>query len=164
MASASCSSATATALDPKDASTILRVRDSATAPWRDLVRWPIDRSGFDRDQRILGFVSYGRELLVQSPIGANTTRLVAIDVATGREREVLAADPRADLWNMSDFAGPASEVAVMRDPRTGAVQAAAIDAEKPEWKAIDPAVAEDFRALAAAQRGVFTVDSRDTAD
>lgn len=151
----------AAALDARDASTILRVRDTPGGPWRDLVRWPFEQAGNDRYRRILGFVSDGRELLVQTPLGANTTRLVAIDVASGKEREVHPADPRADIWNPLNPAGPWDPVVLLHH-RTGLVQAVAVHHQMPEWKVVDASVAPDFERLAALQRGVFRITSRDS--
>ena len=42
------------------------------------------------------------------------------------------------------------------------MQAAAFDYMKPEWRAIDPAVAADLKYLAALQAGIFLVSSEDT--
>lgn len=153
----------ATVLDPEDASTVLRVRDAEDAPWRELVRWPFRQASNDRYQRILGFVSEGREILVQTPVRANTTCLAAIDLGTGKEREVFPADPRGDIWNLLGN-GAETEVMVLRDPRTGAVQAVAINHEVPEWKAVDARVASDFKILEKIQRVPFTIESRDEAD
>jgi len=41
------------------------------------------------------------------------------------------------------------------------VEAAAFDYMKPEWRAVDPAVAADLKYLAALQSGVFLVSSQD---
>src|SRR5262249_44082124 len=119
-------------------------------------------AGNDRYRRILGFVSNDRELLVQTPIGANTTRLVAMDVASGKEREVEPADPRGDIWNPLSAASSWDPV-VLRDRRTGGVQAVAVNGQTPEWKVVDPSLAPDFERLRAVQRGTFGIVSRDTA-
>jgi len=153
----------ATALDAKDASTILRVRDTPKGPWRDLVRWPFEQAGNDRYRRILGFVSNDRELLVQTPIGASTTRLVAMDVASGKEREVCPADPRGDIWNPLSAASSWDPV-VLRDRRTGGVQAVAVNGQMPEWNVVDVSLAPDFERLRALHKGTFVISSRDTAD
>jgi dipeptidyl aminopeptidase/acylaminoacyl peptidase len=41
----------ATVLDAKTGDTVIRVRDSARAPWRDLLRWPFAEAGNDIYQR-----------------------------------------------------------------------------------------------------------------
>ena len=63
---------------------------------------------------------------------------------------MLASDPQADLWQ--NFA---RDFVLLRDPRDQHVQAAAFDYMKPEWRAIDPAVAADLKYLAALQARIF---------
>lgn len=161
----------ATALNPKDGSSILRVRDKAGAPWRDLATWSFDEAGMDRYQKILGFTPDGRALYVQSPIGSNTTRLVTIDLASGKETTLLEADEDGDLWNKYDPSTAVMEVERLVDPRTGRIQAVAVNPLIPEWIAIGAGattpqggVREDLATLAKVQPGVFTVTSKDLAD
>jgi dipeptidyl aminopeptidase/acylaminoacyl peptidase len=98
-------------------------------------------------------------LVVGSSKGSPTNRLVELDAATGKEMRVLASDPQADLWQ--NFA---TNFVLLRDPRDQHVQAAAFDYTKPEWRAIDPAVAADLKYLATLQPGVFLVSSKDLSD
>jgi dipeptidyl aminopeptidase/acylaminoacyl peptidase len=154
----------AVALDPDDSATLIRVRDAAGAPWRQLFRWSFEEAGFDRMQRIVGFTTGGDGIIVQMPVGANTTRLVEVDARTGKERAVLAHDPRCDLWNELNESGTSYDVAVLLHPRTCAVQAVGLEYLKPEWKVLDPAIRADFDRLARTGSGVFEVVSRDQAD
>jgi len=152
------------ALDSTNSNTILRVRDSAHSPWRTLQEWPFMQSGFDRDQRLIGFSRDGSSLLVLSPLGSRTTRFISLDVKTGRQRDSLPADPRADVWCPFDFANEWSAPSLIRDPHTGAVQAYQVDYLKPEWKVLDPRLRPDFDALAKLHDGVLLHVSRDDAD
>lgn len=145
-------------------SAVIRVRDSAEAPWRDLLRWPFEEAGFDRFQRIIGFSNGGRALLVQSCIGSSTTGIVEVDLATGGQEEVVPADPEFDLWNMDDFTAEFMPAALMRHPKTGAIQAWAVHSMVPEWRTNDPALQKDFARIRAFRPGVFQVVSRDSAD
>src|SRR5206468_10714149 len=86
-----------TALRRRDVATVLRVRDRPDAPWRDLVTWPFEQAGFDRYQKIVGFVN-NSTLLVQMWAGGNTARLVTMSAKDGRVMETVASDPNADLW------------------------------------------------------------------
>ena len=52
----------------------------------------------------------------------------------------------------------------MKDERTGAVQAYAVQYLKPEWKILDPSLRADFARLEKLHDGVPMVDSRDRAD
>jgi dipeptidyl aminopeptidase/acylaminoacyl peptidase len=147
-----------------DANAIIRVRDSATAPWRELLRWNFEEAGFDRFQRIVGFSSGGRGLRVQTCVGSNTTRIVEIDLATGAMKDIVPADPDYDLWNPLSFTHPYFPVAVMRHPSTGAIQAYAVHSMLPEWRALDPAIAADFERIRAFRPGLFEIESRDAED
>ncbi len=141
--------------------TVVRVRDSSKAPWRDLLKIPFEQAPFlgqvNGGNIIVGFSQDGKKLVVGSSKGSPTNRLVELDASTGKELRVLAGDPQADLWQ--NFA---RDFVLLRDPRDQHVQAAAFDYMKPEWRAIDPAVAADLKYLAALQAGIFLVSSEDT--
>jgi dipeptidyl aminopeptidase/acylaminoacyl peptidase len=154
----------AAALDPRTGDTILRVRDRADAPWRDLQRWSFEDAGNDRYQRVLAFTPDGRGLIVQTPIGANTTRVVTLDAVAGREIAEHASDSKADVWNRFDPTSTFAHAAVLLHPRTRAVQAVAFQGALPEWKVLDRALEQDFRLIARAFRGIPDVRCRDLAD
>jgi dipeptidyl aminopeptidase/acylaminoacyl peptidase len=140
--------------------TVVRVRDSGKAPWRDLLKIPFEQASFlgqvNGGNIIVGFSQDGKKLVVGSSKGSPTNRLVELDTATGKELRVLASDQEADLWQ--NFA---RDFVLLRNPRDQHVQAAAFDYMKPEWRAVDPAVANDLKYLAALQKGVFLVSSQD---
>ncbi len=153
----------ATALNA-DAATEVRVRDDERSPWRAIATWPFAEAGFDRLDRIVGFTDGGRALFVQSSSGRNTTALVKMDAATGRELAVLAHDPRCDLWGVPNAAN-ATVPQVLTSLDGTRVLAAGFEWQKPEWMVLDPSVAEDFRLLGAmSPGGVFTIESRDSSD
>lgn len=139
--------------------TVVRVRDSGRSPWRNLLNIPFEQAPFlgqvNGGNIIVGYSQDGKKLVVGSSKGSPTNRLVELDAATGKELRVLASDPQADLWQ--NFA---TSFVLLRDPRDQHVQAAAFDYMKPEWRAIDPAVAGDLKYLAALQPGVFLVSSQ----
>ena len=137
----------AVAASEKDGSSTLRVRESATAPWRDLVTFPFGENG-----SFVSFSADGRSAHVTSSLGSDVTRLVRIDLATGKETEIVASDPRCDVGG------------VMVHPDTRQVQAVAFNYLRNEWKVIDPAIAADLAALKKVRDGDFTVVSRDHAD
>lgn len=152
------------ALDSSTANTVLRVRSSRSAPWHTLQVWPFLEAGNDRDQRLIEFSRDGRTLVALSPVGSPTSRFVSIDLASGRVRDSLPADPRADVWCPLDLAGAFSRAQVMLHPRTGAVQAYGVDPRIPEWKVLDPSLRPDFEALARVHRGAMEMLGRDAAD
>jgi dipeptidyl aminopeptidase/acylaminoacyl peptidase len=140
--------------------TVVRVRDHAKAPWRDLLKIPFEQAPFlgqvNGGNIIVGFSPDGKKLVVGSSKGSPANRLVELDATTGKELRVLASDPQADLWQ--NFA---TSFILLRDPRDHHVQAAAFDYLKPEWQAIDPAIAADLKYLSSVQPGVFLVLSQD---
>ena len=148
----------ATALDSETSDTILRIRDKATAKWKDLVRWPFVDAGSGLYKKILGFTPDGTGLYVQSAMGSDMTRLVVLDLETGQERQELAADPQSELWNV--WWVPQ----VLVNPLTHKVEAVAFNYLKPRWQALDSAVAKDFGILEKTEEGVFLVVDRDHSD
>jgi dipeptidyl aminopeptidase/acylaminoacyl peptidase len=100
---------------------------------------------------LLGFTTDGRTLYWQDSTGRDTAALVAEDVATGKTT-VIAQDRRADVGD------------VLRDPKTGVVQAYAIDYLKPTWTAVDASVGKDLAHLEKELAGDVSVVSRTLAD
>jgi dipeptidyl aminopeptidase/acylaminoacyl peptidase len=140
--------------------TVVRVRYTGKAPWRDLLKIPFEQASFlgqvNGGNIIAGFSQDGKKMVVGSSKGSPTNRLVELDTANGKELRVLASDPQADLWQ--NFA---RDFVLLRDPHDNHIQAAAFDYMKPEWRAIDPAVAADLKYLAVLQPGIFLVSSQD---
>jgi len=140
--------------------TVVRVRDSQKAPWRDLLSMPFEQAPFlgqvNGGNVIVGFSKDGKRLAVGSSKGSPTTRLVELDAASGKELRVLASDPRADMWQVF-----AERFIALTDPRDLHIQAVAFNYQKPEWHALDAATSADFKYLAGLQKGVFAVNSQD---
>ena len=137
----------AQAQNPEDASTILRVRDSRSAPWRTLLILPFgDNGGID------DFSADGKSLYVETSVGADTMRLVRVDSASGKELETIAKDPRVDVGG------------VIIHPDTRQVQAVGFNYLKNEWRVLDQTIKADFDILAKIGRGEFYLSGRDRAD
>jgi dipeptidyl aminopeptidase/acylaminoacyl peptidase len=83
--------------------------------------------------------------------GRNTAALIAQDVKTGKTT-VLGADPRADVQG------------AIGDPKTGKVQAYAVNYLKTEWRALDPGTKADLDFLKSKLKGQFSVTSRSNDD
>ena len=94
-----------------------------------------------------GYSSDGKTQYFFDSRGRNTTALYAIDTVTGA-RTLVHEDPRTDIEDVID------------DPKTGKVQAVAINYLKNQWKVIDPAIAADLEKLKAIGPGGFSVNSR----
>jgi dipeptidyl aminopeptidase/acylaminoacyl peptidase len=137
----------AQAQNPQDGSTIVRVRDAVDKPWHDLLTLPADENG-----GFVGFTADGKAGYVETSIGSDVTRLVKMDLATGKELETLAQDPRCDVGG----------VMIQSDSR--AVQAVGFNYLRNEWKVLDKSIQADFAALRKLNPGDFGITSRDRAD
>jgi dipeptidyl aminopeptidase/acylaminoacyl peptidase len=135
----------AVASDPRDGSKHLRAR--VGDGWKTIAVWPFEEEG-----GVVGFTNENRSLLVETSVGADTTRLFQIDAATGEEEKLVAHDPRADVGR------------VILHPATGVLQAVSSEFLQPEWKIIDPSIRADVDALAATGAGPVWILSRDAAD
>jgi dipeptidyl aminopeptidase/acylaminoacyl peptidase len=124
------------------------VRDGADKDWRELLAVPADDAlGTDA----VGFSKDGRSLLISTSVGAETSRLVRIDVASGATA-VLAADPVADVGG------------VKTDPVTREPQIVSVVKARSEYVVLDPAVADDLAAIRALHPGDPVIQSTDDAD
>jgi dipeptidyl aminopeptidase/acylaminoacyl peptidase len=114
---------------------------------------PEETISFD-DSDGTGPLSYtydGKTLYWLDNRGRDTAALVAQDVASGK-KTVVALDPHADIGG------------VLADPKTGKVQAYAVDYLKTEWTPVDPAVRPDLDFLKSKLTGEIAVTSRTDAD
>jgi dipeptidyl aminopeptidase/acylaminoacyl peptidase len=131
-----------------DGGMILLVRDSADDDWRPLLTVPAD------DALTTGPVAFsedGTSLLAISSVGAETGRLVRIELATGATT-VLAEDPAADV---SD---------VRLHPDTREPQIVTVLRDRSEYLVLDPAVAADLAAIRALHPGDPMFVGADNAD
>ena len=152
----------ATAFDPATLNSVIRVRDAADQPWRDLVTMPFEQALFDGQvvggSLVAAFGPDNRSLVIHSALGGNYGRLVRVDGETGKELEVLASHPASDV--ASDNLHPG----VILDPARRRVAAVEFDPGEPEWKCLDPDLATDFARLAKAAPGFPAIVSRDSAN
>ncbi len=137
------------ALAPQpDGSFALLVRDDADAEWRELLRIPAEDA---ESVEFLEFSADGRSLLLTSSVGAQTARLVRIDVATGAT-QVLADDPEADVSG------------VKVHPVTRQPQIVATPKARMQYQVLDPTVADDLAAIRALHPGDPTFQGTDDSD
>jgi len=136
----------AAAITTPDGGTELRVRDSAAAPWRSLIK-----ASLEDDLTPLDFTLDGRSLYLGTSVGRNTIALVRHQLASGDET-VIAHSDDADL---SD---------AMIHPTRHVVEAAAFDPGRMHWTVVDPSVQTDFDAIAKITDGDFSIVDRDLAD
>jgi dipeptidyl aminopeptidase/acylaminoacyl peptidase len=154
----------ATAFDPKSGQTLIRVRESASAPWRDLVAMPFEKALFNGQvvggSLIAGFDPDGKSLLIHSALHSDKGRLVRVDLHSGAETAVLAQDPDSDIGEEGFATGPM----VILDPQSGAVQAVKFDYQTPRWQFLDPGMRADFDRIGKEAKGFLRLLSRDRTD
>jgi dipeptidyl aminopeptidase/acylaminoacyl peptidase len=154
----------ATAFDGKTLSSIIRVRDAADKPWRDLVVMPFERALFAGEvvggSLVAGFDPDGKSLLIHSALHSDKGRLVRVDLQTGEELSVLAQDAQSDVAEKSDDADPS----VILNPITHALQAVEFDYTTRHWFFLDPQIQSDFEKISREASGFIDLISRDRAD
>ena len=131
-----------------DGSLRVLVRDGATDDWRLLRHIPAD-DVLTTDA--VAFSADGGSLLMITSAGAETARLISMDLATGTE-EVLAEDKAADVNG------------VRLDPHTKRPQIVVVLKDRSDYVVLDPAVAEDMAAVRALHPGDPVFSSADDAD
>jgi len=94
-----------------------------------------------------GLSADGRTLYFADSRGRDTAALFAIETTTG-EKTLLHEDPRADVSG------------VLTDPRTGEVQAVAVNYMLRKWTVLDERIAADLAVLAAIGPGETSVNDR----
>ena len=157
----------ATAFDGKTGRTIIRVRDAADKPWRDLVVMPFERALFAGEvvngSLIAGFDPDGKSLLVDSALHSDKGRLVRVDLQDGHELEAVAEDAHADV---AYFSGSrlGLEPSVICHPVTGALQAVEFDYTAPHWFFLDSKLKADFESINRDVPGFIEFVSRDNGD
>ncbi|HET8722690.1 MAG TPA: S9 family peptidase [Anaeromyxobacteraceae bacterium] len=129
-----------------DGSTEVRVRGSATAPWRTLVTAP-----FGENLNVLDLTANGTAVILVSSLGANTSRVVLKDLETGSEA-VIAENPSVDAGGF------------LVNPATHEVQAVDFPAGRQAWLVVDPLVRDDFEGIRKLSDGDFAVTSRSRDD
>jgi dipeptidyl aminopeptidase/acylaminoacyl peptidase len=98
-----------------------------------------------------GFTTDGKTLYWIDSRGRDTAALIAQDVASGR-KTIVAENDRADIGE------------VMANPKTGRIEAYAVDYLKNEWTPTGPAVKGDLDFLRSKLEGEISVTSRTAAD
>jgi dipeptidyl aminopeptidase/acylaminoacyl peptidase len=131
-----------------DGSMNLMVRDQAGTEWRELLSIPADDV---TTTDVVGFSEDGQSLLVITPLEANTSRLLRVDVAT-KTVEVLAEDPEADVDG------------VVLHPDTLEPQIVTVVKDRTEFIVLDPAIEADLKAVRALHPGDPSISGREHAN
>jgi dipeptidyl aminopeptidase/acylaminoacyl peptidase len=131
-----------------DGGAVILVRDDETADWRPLLEAPPEDA---ESTGPLGFTRDGGSMYLQTSVGANTGRLVKMDIATGAT-EVIAEDPGYDI------------AGAMLNPDTREIEAVTVYRDRLEYQVFDDAVREDIEALARLRQGDLTINDRSDDD
>jgi dipeptidyl aminopeptidase/acylaminoacyl peptidase len=129
-----------------DGGSDLLVREAPDKEWKKIRHWGPEEEGHP-----VLFPEDGNILYMIANHDADTSRLLKLDLATGKE-EVVAEDPEYDVGG------------VLVHPTKRTIQAVSFNRDKVTWKVLDPDIAADFQALAKIRPGQFKVTSRDLAD
>ena len=98
----------------------------------------------------IGFTADGKGLYALSSVGANTGRIVLIDIASGAET-VVHEDPVNDVTGL------------LQHPITHEPIAAAVNADYLRWVVLDQDYAKDFEVLAGLGQGNISITGYDNA-
>ncbi|MEO0971194.1 MAG: S9 family peptidase, partial [Cyanobacteria bacterium J06639_18] len=136
----------ATVATTPDGGSTLSTRTNTNEPWKIVRKW-----GPDEEGGAVSFSQDGKTLYIRGNHNANASRLLALDLATGKEK-VIAQDPQYDL------------AGTLIHPTTREIQAVGFYKDKLEWQVLDKNITADFQALSKVRRGQFSIVGRDLAD
>jgi dipeptidyl aminopeptidase/acylaminoacyl peptidase len=128
-----------------DGGVTIVVRDDEESPWRPLLTMGYADAV---SSQVVGFTSDERGLLLLSPLGAETTRLLRLSCATG-QLEVIYGDPHYDVTGVS------------LHPKTGEVDLVSVERERLELVALSTDTAADLACIRTQCRGDVTPLGRD---
>lgn len=134
-------------VETPDGGIVLRARDHAKSPWREVMKWgPEETMG-----NIANFTPDNKSLLVISSVDANAARLLRLDLDTGK-RTVIAEDPQFDV------------AFTLSQPKTNELQAVVFLRERRDFQVIDKDLGADLDALKRVRDADISDISRDLAD
>ncbi|HKH99842.1 MAG TPA: S9 family peptidase [Candidatus Sulfotelmatobacter sp.] len=130
-----------------DGGTLIRVRNDAKSPWRELIKWgPEETLG-----NTVGFSPDNQALWIITSLDANAARLLSVEIATGK-RTVVAEDPQFDV----SFA--------LTHPKSNKLQAVVFLRERRDFQILDKDIQADFDALRKVRDADISDISRDVND
>ena len=134
-------------LEP-DGSLVVKVRDGADGDWRLLLTLPAEDA---LTSAPIAIGPDGTTMLAMSSLGADTGRLVRVDLGSGAV-EVIAEDPDADVSG------------VRLHPDTREPQIVTWVKERTEYRVLDPALEADVAAIRALHPGDPDIVAHDHSD
>jgi len=135
------------AINLKDASTYVRVRDDAKGAWRELFHAPFEKSlqtaQYQGGSSVVGFCDADQHLLVVDALHSDTGQLEEWDVPSGKYLRKVYGDSGADVAEDANTDGVV-RYRVLTDSKTGDATAVATDPGIPVWHALDRSVAKEL--------------------
>ena len=130
-----------------DGGTVIRVRDDAKSPWRELIKWgPEETLG-----NVVNFSPDNKSVWIMTSLDANAARLISVDIASGK-RTVIAEDPQFDV----SF--------TVEQPKSHKLQAVVFLRERRDFQILDKSIQPDFDALHKVRDADISNISRDLKD
>jgi len=126
----------------------LLIRENENADWRKLVTWDPEDS---LNSGPIAFSKDGKSLYLRDSRNANASRLVRMDIATGRV-DVMVEDPPYDVDD------------VVIHPDTYEVQMVSFMKARKEWVILDASIRKEVAEIRKLNPGDFFLVSRDHAD
>jgi dipeptidyl aminopeptidase/acylaminoacyl peptidase len=131
----------------EDGGTLIRVRDNAKSPWRELIKWgPEETLG-----NMVDFTPDNKALWITTSLDANAARLISVDTASGK-RTVITEDPQFDV----SF--------TVEHPKNHKLQAVVFLRERRDFQIVDSSIQADFDALHKVRDADISNISRDLKD
>ncbi len=131
-----------------DGGAVIMVRDDEASDWRPLLQVPPEDA---ESTGPLGFTKDGRAMYLQTSVGANTGRLVKLDIGAGTT-DVIAEDPNYDITG------------AMVNPDTLEIEAVIVYRDRLEYQVFDDAVRGDIEALQRLSAGELLISGRNDDD
>jgi len=156
------------AIDAKDASTYVRVRENTSSPWKELFHAPFERSlqtaQYQGGSSVIGFSSQDQHLLVVDALHSDTGQLEEWDIASGKMLRKVFGDSAADIAEDQSAQDGVTHYSVLTDSKTGEPNAVATDPGVTLWHAIDRSYEKEFARLDKFQPCDVSISSRSADD
>ncbi len=131
-------------MNPKNGSTVINIRNGKDKPWRVFKEFPFGENGEFR-----GYSPKGDSVYITTSMGGDTTRLVEMDIKTGKEIRTIAFDKKADVGGVS------------RNPVSKEIEYVSFTYKKTYRKFFNKKFEEDFKFLKKKLKGQTFIASRD---
>ena len=156
------------AIDSKDASTYVRVRDDAKSAWRELFHAPFEKSlqtaQYQGGSSVVGFCDNDQHLLVVDALHSDTGQLEEWDAPSAKFIRKVFGDSGADVSDDGSLNDGTTHYAVLTDLKTGDALAVATDPGVTLWHPMSSSYAKEFTRFDKFQPCDLSIASRSADD